>query len=277
MPHNKETLLVLDNVSFRYPQAKSHIFKSISIIINKGDRIGIIGGNGSGKSTLTKLILGIYKSHQGKILLFGRSPKWTNHFPKLGYIGDPGHNAEQLGLPTNLTIHQIVQTVCKLENIPHSNIHSNELILGLELTSLLNRKIAYLSTGERKRLMICLTFLRKPDFIILDEPFDGLDISIVEYISSLLQNSIKNGNITFFYIAHNIVEIDMYTNKVFLLKDGNLLPQPQRIFNGIEESLGNKEEFFYEKTGEVIGRMTKLMQSDKSNNGFTISLNPVKL
>jgi zinc transport system ATP-binding protein len=269
----EKPLLELTDVSFCY-QAKTPILNGATLQVFAGDRIGIIGGNGSGKSTISKLILGILTPQKGIIELFGKPAKWYAHFPKLGYIGDPGHNAEELGLPTNLTVKQIADTVKKLEQLSGAKENEEVSMEGLGLEKLKNRLIRNLSTGERKRLMAYLTFLRNPEFIVLDEPLDGLDRSVVEYIKSLISTAIEKRNTTLFYIAHDIVEIDTYTERVFRLEKGVLHPEAQRRFIGRLNNNG-KTISFEEKTGQVIGRLVNLMKSDDSNHGFQLQLNPV--
>lgn len=267
-------VLELADLSFCY-QADAPILSGASLQVFAGERIGIIGGNGSGKSTISKLILGILSPQKGSIRLFGKPAKWYEHFPRLGYIGDPGHNAEELGLPTNLTVKQIGDTIKKLEQLSGAPENTEISMEKLGLDRLKNRPIRNLSTGERKRLMAYLTFLRNPEFIILDEPLDGLDQSVVEYIKSLIIAAVEKRNTTLFYIAHDIVEIDTYTDRVFRLEKGVLLPELQRCFKGQLDNDGITNTI-EEKTGQVIGRLIELMKSEKSNHGFHLHLNLVK-
>ncbi len=278
IPTQSTSILVIKDLVFHYPNASKPILDKVNLAISRGDRIGIIGGNGSGKSTLSKLLLGIYKPKSGTISLFGKPASWRVHYPDVGYIGDPGHNAQELGLPTTYTIRQIVDTLCALYNTDEIKEKSAMLLANLGLTELSSRRIANLSTGERKRLMVCLTFLQMPDFIILDEPFDGLDESIIIFIKSLLANALADHTLTLFLISHSKVEIDTFTNQVYRLQEGILQHEPQHFFTG-ELKVDDVSTPFTENTGQVMGRMIKLLESGKNNNQIILHLtsdNPSK-
>ncbi|HMO39219.1 MAG TPA: ATP-binding cassette domain-containing protein [Saprospiraceae bacterium] len=265
-------LLEVKDLNFWYSNPSKPILDNVNLSIYQGDRIGIIGGNGSGKSTLTKLLLGIYRPKIGTISMFGKVVSWGEHFPNIGYIGDPGHNAQELGLPTGYTIQQVIDTLCALYNSQEVTSQSELLLSNLGLSDMKSRRIANLSTGERKRLMVCLTFLRMPDFIILDEPFDGLDESIVVYIKSVLSDALQNQALTIFFISHSKIEIDTFTKKVYRLKEGELFFEPQHFFSGELIIDSNSAIQFHENTGQVMGRMFKILESAKKNNRIALRL-----
>ncbi|MFM9948612.1 MAG: ATP-binding cassette domain-containing protein [Saprospiraceae bacterium] len=264
-------ILAIKDLTFFYTNAPKPILSKVNLSISQGDRIGIIGGNGSGKSTFSKLLLGIYKPKSGSISMFGNPVSWRIHYPDIGYIGDPGHNAQELGLPTAYTIDQVIMTLCTLYGSNEITNRATELLVNLGLSEMRSRKIANLSTGERKRLMVCLTFLQMPAFIILDEPFDGLDNSIVLYIKLLLKEALENQALTIFFISHSKIEIDSFTNKVFRLYEGQLLLEPQHFFKG-ELVVDGKVDHFHENTGRVMGRLFELLESGKSKKNIVINL-----
>lgn len=274
---NNLPVLVFKGVRFAYPGKRTPILDGVDLAIFRGDRVGVIGGNGCGKSTISKLILGILSPQKGSIRLLGKPVSWHLHFPDLGYIGDPGHNAEELGLPTNQKVGSVIATIQKMEGHERmSDIALKELIQALGLQELQHRPIENLSTGERKRLMVCLTFMRKPKFIIMDEPLDGLDESVCRYIKGMITALTGRSEVTLFYIAHDRVEIDSFTDRVYRLLDGKLIPENQNWFEGrLEQKEGTIE--FREKTGQVIGRLNEVMVSSDLDNGFNLSIKPADL
>lgn len=238
-------------------------------MVNRGDRVGIIGGNGCGKSTLSKLLLGIHRPRLGEATLFGRVTDWTEHFANVSYIGDPGHNAEELGLPTKLTIRQVVTTLSALYGTAAPSAH--EMIERLGLRSLFDRKIANLSTGERKRLMVCLAFLKKPELIILDEPFDGLDKHIVVYIDELMQQLLQDRSTTVFLISHSQIEIDTYAERVYRIEGGKLTPVKQQHFDG-EITVGENTRGLSGRSGKIMGELIETLKSSAAANGIALRL-----
>jgi ABC-2 type transport system ATP-binding protein len=269
----KTPILELINLSFTYRRKGELILDNINLTVFPGERVGIIGGNGSGKSTISKLILGIHTPAEGKVKLFGHTVSWNTHFPRLGYIGDPGYNAEELGLPTDLKVGEILKLVRDLEKFGgvKEMLDVSTKLLGLD--NLKQRSIRNLSTGERKRLMAGITFLRNPEFIVMDEPLDGLDEDVVNYIKELITRTMVNNNTTLFYIGHDIVEIDTFTDKVFRLHEGKLLEEKQRHFQGTLRLDGTTKPF-EKKTGEVIGCLIDVMKSPISADGLQLHLNP---
>lgn len=268
-------VLELKNVCFAYSSQKHKVLSNVSLTVFSGDRIGIIGGNGSGKSTISKLILGILSPQEGTISLLGKPVKWIHHFPDLGYVGDPGHNAEELGLPTNLKVSSVLRTIHKIER--HNEQESgrlSKLIGSLGIENLLDRNVKNLSTGERKRLMVCLTFMRNPKVIIMDEPLDGLDEPIKDFIKTLIMQTLERRDVTVFYIAHDRVEIDSFTDSVFRLNEGTLFPEAQKHFE-VHLQRNGDFELHQEKMGQVIGRLTNLMLAADAGAGFNIKVNPV--
>ena len=271
---SSEIAILIEGLNFKYPGSSSYLLEDINLTILRGHQVGIIGGNGCGKSTLSKLLLGIFLPTEGNIKIFGKAVNWTAHFPEMGYIGDPGHNAEELGLPVKLTIWETIQTISSLYNAENTVTNPIEMIKKLGLYDLRNRQIRQLSTGERKRLMICLTFLKCPDLIILDEPFDGLDKNIVVYVNSLIKQAIESEYIAILLISHSRVEIDTYTNTVYQLQDRKLSTVVQRKFKGSIQ-VGDSKENLSGKAGEIIGELSSILRSTEKIESILVDLNEI--
>lgn len=265
-------VVLIKNLTFRYPGSKSNLLENINLKISRGDKVGITGGNGCGKSTLSKILLGIYTYQSGSVSIFNRPAVWHEHFANVGYIGDPGHNAEELGLPTHLTINQVIMTLVNLYTMSDTEIAIDEMLEKLGLAALRDRKISNLSTGERKRLMTCITFLRKPDLLILDEPFDGLDEHIVVYIKALMKGVMANKSMSVLLISHSQIEIDTYTDRVYRIANKTLEPVQQQYFHG-SLSLGDEVNEIKGRTGEIMDKMILLLKDEKSFSGLHLSLN----
>lgn len=274
MNKNKQPIIHLKNIQFRYDKKREWLLDNIDLTVHQGDRIGIIGGNGCGKSTIAKLLLGIYQPQNGTVNIFGAPVRWYNHYPSLGYIGDPGYNAEELGLPDNLTIAQIIELMTSFYQKKERKEQLEKMVNALGLKAIEYKNIRTLSTGERKRLMACLSLSKAPQILILDEPTDGLDQDIKEIIERLLKDFITQQT-TIVYIAHNRVEIDSYTNQVYRLHKGKLKAELQYNYQVTIED-DKQQNVVFEKAGEVQGRMVKMMDNNIGNNEFSIHVKPIK-
>src|SRR4051812_29269705 len=108
-------LVRFTNVQFRYPiegrrlDRAAWLLDGLHLRIDPGSRVGIVGDNGCGKSSIAKLILGLIEPDAGTVEVFGAQASRLACYPNLGYIGDPAHNANELGLPIGTTVGEMVR------------------------------------------------------------------------------------------------------------------------------------------------------------------------
>jgi ABC-type Mn2+/Zn2+ transport system ATPase subunit len=109
-----QPLLKLENVTFRYQKNSTPLLNSVDFELIPGERVSIIGDNGSGKSTIAKLFLGLCHPEEGSVKLFNKKANWGNHYPSLGYIGDPSYSPGGLGLPIGISVKDLIDSYKKL-------------------------------------------------------------------------------------------------------------------------------------------------------------------
>ena len=269
-----QPLVSLQNMYFKYPRTDNWILENASLDIMTGDKIGVVGDNGSGKSTITKLILGIISPIKGMVNYRGNPVKWSKHYSGIGYIGDPGHSSELQGLPSGITVKELIELLNQLYEGSVGVKRLQHLSELLNVKDILDKETQNLSTGERKRMMTLLALSKPNELLILDEPFDGLDEKVKDNLFKLLQEYLKP-SLSLLYIAHNRMEIDLFTDKVFRLRKGNLEREKQTKFK-VSSCIDNEQGWdSTEKIGCIQYNLIKLLEDDKSGNNIKIEIDRI--
>jgi len=203
------------------------VVDGVSLGVGAGEIVGLLGPNGAGKTTTFLMILGIQRPDSGEILLNGRD---ITSFPvysrsRLGISFLPQEPSVFRGLSVEDNIRAIAQMTGAVQDSLLEKILSD---LGLE--AIRGRKAYMLSGGERRRLEIARSLILAPDFLLLDEPFAGIDpIQIVE-LQELIR-SFKAKNMGIIITDHNVREILKITDRSYIIHSG------QVIFEGRSEEL----------------------------------------
>lgn len=226
-------LLELKNIIFSYTENKENLNKKPLLEIEKlvlypSDSVGIVGDNGSGKSTIVRIILGL-QIPKGKVNLFGKKVLWRNHYPQLGYIGDPSFSPGETGLPTGVSVKNLLDSFKAICNVEKKE--SSDLEEGLGLDKIVNKSINNLSNGERKKLMIFLAISKKPKLLIADEATDGLDETSKTFVLEKLENLYQESKLSLLWISHQYYEVARLTNSVYKLIGGKLKSVNQEKFD----------------------------------------------
>ena len=211
------------------------VVNNISIEVNQGEIVGLLGPNGAGKTTTFYMITGMIRPSSGKIFFddnnITSTPMYQRARMGIGYL------AQEPSIFAKLTVENNLRIV--LENILPSVQEQTELIdkllIQFNINHLRGNLGGSLSGGERRRVEICRTLALKPDFILLDEPFAGIDPIAVEDIQQVV-TSLKEQNIGVLITDHNVRETLSITDRSYLLYSGKILK------SGDAETLANDEE-----------------------------------
>ena len=207
----------------------------IDLNLNKGEVVGLLGPNGAGKTTTFYMITGMIRPSSGKIIFededITKFPMYKRARMGIGYLAQEPSIFGKLNVEDNLKI--------VLETIIQDNDEQNELIDRLlnefNISHIRYNIGAGLSGGERRRVEICRTLALKPDFVLLDEPFAGVDPIAVEDIQNMII-SLKKQNIGVLITDHNVRETLSITDRSYLLYGGKILK------SGDAQTLANDEE-----------------------------------
>ncbi|EPY6469871.1 ABC transporter ATP-binding protein [Clostridium sporogenes] len=197
-----------------------NVLDNISMTIRKGEIYGLIGLNGAGKSTLLKIITGLAIPNSGSIELFGEHEKNKVEYSRrrIGAVIETPALYENKTVYENMYINRIQKGIPGEESI-------EKALDQVVLTEVKNRKVKTLSLGNKQRLAIAMALLGEPEFLILDEPINGLDpIKIIE-IRELLKNLNVQYGITILMSSHILGELYHVANQYGIIHKGRLIEE----------------------------------------------------
>ncbi|MEW6103179.1 MAG: LPS export ABC transporter ATP-binding protein [bacterium] len=195
---------------------------NVSIGVGEGEIIGLLGPNGSGKTTTFYSILGLIEPDKGKITIdsfdISDLPIYKRARKGIGYLPQEPSIFESLTTRENLTI--VLEFIEKDRVLREKKVFS--LLSDFGLFSLSNQKAGTLSGGERRRLEIARVLSTDPKFILLDEPFLGVDPIRVSEIQGIIKN-LKNKGFGILITDHNVRETLKITDRAYIIFEGRIL------------------------------------------------------
>lgn len=191
------------------------IIDNLSLEIPKGSLVGLIGRNGIGKTTLIRCLLNIDPNYQGQISFGGISNLDPKVFNKVALLH------ENNVLYPQLTAYDHLAFLTNIYKLPKSRI--NEVAEQLQIEDYLYKKTSKYSLGMKQHLLIAMALINQPDYLIMDEPFNGLDPSRILEFKKIIKELHHQG-VTMILSSHQLALVQNLTSKVYLLKDKNLVP-----------------------------------------------------
>ncbi len=210
------------------------VVKNVSFEVNRGEIIGLLGPNGAGKTTSFYMIVGLVKPNSGKIFLdkidITKYPMYKRAQKGIGYL------AQEASVFRKLSVEDNILSVLELTKLSKKDRlrKTDELIEEFGLGHIRKNRGDLLSGGERRRTEIARALATDPKFILLDEPFAGVDPVAVEDIQRIVAQ-LKDKNIGILITDHNVQETLAITDRTYLMFEGSILKQ------GIPEELAEDE------------------------------------
>ena len=212
--------LSLSNITLLRPQKL--VFEDISFSLASGGICLIKGPNGAGKTTAFNIIAGISRSDGGTVKLDGYDisnlPMYRRSISGLGYL--PQESSIFKGLTVEKNIQAILEL--KIKDKRDRRRKLEELLGDFSITHLRQAKANNLSGGERRRVEIARCLASQPNYILLDEPFAGVDPIAIDDIRSLV-SQLKTRNIGIFITDHNVWETLKIVDKVYIIHEGKII------------------------------------------------------
>ena len=201
---------------------KRWVVRDVDLDVNKGEIVGLLGPNGAGKTTTFYMITGMIKPTKGNIFLDKKDITSRAMYQRsrsgIGYLSQEPSIFGKLSVEDNL---RLVLEMTDLSKSEQSE-KVEKLLDDLSIQHIRKNKGANLSGGERRRVEISRTLAIDPDFILLDEPFAGVDPIAVEDIQAIV-HSLKERNIGVLITDHNVRETLTITDRSYLLYNGEIL------------------------------------------------------
>jgi lipopolysaccharide export system ATP-binding protein len=214
---------------------KRKVVNKASVQVSKGEIVGLLGPNGAGKTTTFYMITGMIKPDAGKVYLdeqeITKIPMYKRARMGIGYL------PQEASIFRRMTVEENILAVLEMTNLDKEarTKKCESLIDELSIANIRKSKGFQLSGGERRRTEIARALATDPSFILLDEPFAGIDPIAVEDIMNIVAN-LKNRGIGILITDHNVHETLSIVDKAYILIDGVIFKQ------GRADELANDEE-----------------------------------
>ena len=211
-------ILATEDLGFRYNSVE--VLSRISFQVQRGDYIGLVGPNGSGKTTLIKIILGLLRSTQGRIILFGLEQNKFADWKRIGYLPQ---TLTQLNPYFPATVKEIVASgLFSGKRFPKRLHRSDETSIDealalMDALHLKNCPVGELSGGQKQRIFAARAIVHKPELLLLDEPSAALDPEIREHFFTTLRHLNGDREVTIILVTHDIATIGRYASKLLYL------------------------------------------------------------
>ena len=241
------TLLSVRDVSKNFGDVEA--LKSVTLDLNRGDVVGLVGGNGAGKTTLLRLLCGLYKPSMGAVVFIDES---GDEHPVHQVRCNLGVVPEATGLYARLTAWENIRYHSRLNNIPDKQSWNRTIRLAraLEIEDELQRPTRGFSRGMRQKTALIRALAHDPEVLLLDEPTGGLDVTSARRVRELVRKLGEDGR-TVIYSTHQLNEAEQVCDRIVIIHNGTL-----RADGSPEELMGNT------KTKSLEDAFVSLTQDD---------------
>lgn len=206
--------LSVKNLSKSY--GKHQVLKDVSLDIKQGEIVALVGPNGSGKSTFLNVVANILNANSGTVEILGKPNTDVSIYQNYSYMID------NTVLYSYLTGLDHLKFVCETHKLKKDSIRKAVELVGIR--GFINKKVKEYSLGMKQQLLFTMAILNEPEFLVLDEPFNGLDPTTIIKVRKIMME-LKEKGTTIFLSSHNLSEVDQMTSHIVFVKDGNLIEE----------------------------------------------------
>jgi len=230
-----KSILKLDKISLKY--GRNNILDGLSLSLNQGQILGLLGPNGVGKTTIFNLITGLIKADFGSIII---NSEIVNKYPifqrtlkfKIGFV--PQHG----GFFHDLTVYENLKAIAEItiKNLSYRNEKIDSLISKFELDPIRDIKAELLSGGQKKKLVIAIALITDPKILLLDEPFAALDVMTIKTLQEIIVNLQTMNNISVILCDHQARDLLACVDTAAIIHNGKVVAQgtPSNLIQNID-------------------------------------------
>jgi ABC-2 type transport system ATP-binding protein len=233
----------------------------LSLAIEKGSVFGLLGPNGAGKTSSIRMMMGITLPDSGEVFAFGQ-PFKREHLDRIGYL------PEERGLYKKMKLIDQLVFLAELKGVSASEAKSRakKWCERLDLTSWLEKKVEELSKGMQQKVQFVAGILHDPEFLILDEPFSGLDPANADVLKDILLEQRKAGK-TILFSTHRMDQVEKVCDAICLVDHGRSVLQGE--LRAVKAKFGrNHIQIEYEGDGDFL-QTTPMVQSYHNFGNYT--------
>ncbi len=215
--------------------ARRRVVNEVDLTLKRGEVVGLLGPNGAGKTTTFHMMVGLLKPDSGSVFLddedITRLPMYRRATRGVGYL------SQESSIFRGLTVGQNIMAILETLDLSRAERRERlgELLAELGVEELKNQSAATLSGGERRRVEITRALVTNPAFLLLDEPFVGIDPIVVQDIQAIIRR-LQKRNIGILITDHSVRETLSVTDRAYIMYEGKIL-----LSGGAQELATNEE------------------------------------
>lgn len=245
-----------ENLIKRYRGRQRPVVNDISLQVEQSEVVGLLGPNGAGKTTTFYMIVGLVRPNRGKVLLDDREitgmPMYRRARAGVSYL------PQEASVFRNLTVSENLHLVLQMKNVNRKQRKErvDALLEDMHISHITNSLGKELSGGERRRVEIARALATDPKFILLDEPFTGVDPKAIEDIEIIIKRLSKRDKIGFLITDHNVEAMLRITERAYIIADG------EKRFEGPSDQLLDNPDArdayfgeYYTKKSQELARL----------------------
>lgn len=214
-------MISIDNLTKRYGEHKA--LQAVGLELKERESLGLVGPSGSGKTSLLRLIAGLERPSEGRIVIDGVE---VSTFSKMAVPSERKLSMifQDLALWPHMTVRQHIEFTLKSEKLSRDERLSKtkKILESVNLTRYIDRAPHQLSGGEKQCLAIARALASKPKYLLMDEPFASLDPVLKKELQELIFTIKKKQNISIIYVTHNIEEVFAFADRIAIMNRGKL-------------------------------------------------------
>ena len=233
IPDSEPDLLHCQNLIKRY--RRRVVVSEVSLRVRQGEIVGLLGPNGAGKTTTFYMFVGLIQPNKGAIFYNDNNitnlPMYKRARMGIGYL------SQEASIFRNLTVRENLESILQFKGLNRKEIRqrTDQLIEEFNLQRFVKNKGFNLSGGERRRVEVARSLATNPHFMLLDEPFAGIDPIAVEDLQEMVA-SLKEKNIGILITDHNVHETLAITDRAYLMFEGKILKEGTADFLANDEA-----------------------------------------